>query len=263
MKNSKSAFGILLLLLSCAGVLAQEEVRIQDPGNHLSKKEKRTFERAISYEAAFYNRIFSDKKISFSDVKLTIIHNHIDFVLYLRSLGQAVPKNSPGVYLPSIRELIVCSDKKFKKGFTKITCHELSHAFLHLHSGDKNIPAWLNEGLAVYLQEMMFDRKKVKHRINNHYIARVKTLIELKDLNLSELIAWNYQKFSTESFAMEGYGYATGYCMTLFLMQRDEDSAIAIFRNLVGERTTVEVFDEFYAGGFGQFEKDFTEYFGK
>jgi hypothetical protein len=139
----------------------------------------------------------------------------------------------------------------------------LSHAFLHLHSGDKNIPAWMNEGLAVYIQEMSFNKKKIKQRINTQSIARVKTLIEIKDIDLSEFVNWNYQKFSAESFSQEGYGYAVGYCMVLFLMQYDEDKSITIFRNLIGEQTTVEVFNDHYTGGFAQFEKDFMEYFSK
>jgi hypothetical protein len=253
----------LLLLLFFTGISAQENVKIQDPGKYFSKKERQTFERAISYEAAFYNCIFPDKKIDFSDIKFTVIPSQIEFVLYLRRLGAAAHINSLGVYFPSTRELVVCSDKKFKGNFVKVSCHELSHAFLHLHSGDKNIPAWLNEGLAVYFEEMKFGKKTAKQRVRNHSIARVKTLIELKDLNLSEFVAWDYQKFSNESFTQEGYGYAVSYCMVLFLMQRSEDNAITIFRTLIGEQTTIEVFNNHYANGFAQFEKDFTEYFTK
>jgi hypothetical protein len=183
--------------------------------------------------------------------------------MYLQELGSVAHKNSPGVYFSKTRELVVCTDKKYKKDFVKIACHELSHAFLHLHSENKNIPAWLNEGLAVYLQEMTFDRKKITQRINPLHVARVKTLIELKDLDLSEFVKWNYQKFVVESFSQEGYGYAVGYCMTLFLMQHDEDKAMTIFRNLIGEQTAIDVFNDCYPGGFAQFEKDFIEYFSK
>jgi hypothetical protein len=263
MKNKRSIFNILLLLLSFASVCAQENVVIQDPERYFSKKEKQTFERAINYEAAFYNRIFPDKKIDFSDIKCTVVPNHMEYMLYLQKLGAATHRNSPGIYFTTTHELVICSDKKFKGSFVKISCHELSHAFLHLHSGDKNIPAWMNEGLAVYLQEMSFNKKKIKQHINTQSIARVKTLIELKDIDLSEFVSWNYQKFSAESFSQEGYGYAVGYCMVLLLMQYDEDNAITIFRNLIGEQTTIEVFNDYYTGGFTQFEKDFMEYFSK
>ncbi|MDR0687929.1 MAG: DUF1570 domain-containing protein [Prevotellaceae bacterium] len=261
MKSNRPALAILLLLFATSSIFAQENVKVQDPEKYFSRKEKQTFERAIGYEAAFYNRIFPDKKISFSDVNFTVIPNHMQYIIYRQNLGGAFHRNSLGVYFPATHELVVCSDKKYKKIFIEVSSHELSHAFLHLHSSGKNIPAWLNEGLAVYLQQMTFGKKTVKQRINQHYLARVKTLIELKDLNLAEFVAWDYQKFSSESFSQEGYGYAVGYCLTLFLMQRDEDNAIAIFRNLVGEQTSMEVFDAHYPGGFAQLEKDFTERF--
>jgi hypothetical protein len=263
MKNYKAILSILFLLLYFTNIPAQEEFKIQDPEKHFSKKEKRTFERAVNYEAAFYNRIFPDRKADFSDIKFTVIPDQITYAAYIGKSGGAVHANSPGIYFPATHELVVCTSKRFRGGFVTVLCHELSHAFLHIHAGGKNIPAWLNEGLAVYLQEMTFDRKKMTHRVNRRSVARVKTLIELKDLNLSDFVTWEYWKFSVESFAQEGYGYAVGYCMTLFLMQRDEDNAVAIFRNLIGEQSSKEVFDNCYDGGFAKFEKDFMEYFGR
>lgn len=264
MKSSKLIFVILLVLLSFDGVLqAQEDFKIQDPDKCFSKKEKQIFERAVNYESAFYNRIFPGKRIDFSDLKFTVVPDQITFGIYLNQIGGASRKNSPGVYFPGLRELVVCTDKKNKQNFIKISCHELSHAFLHLHSENKTIPAWLNEGLAVYLQEMTFDKKTIKQRANSHFISRVKTLIELKDLNLSDFVNWSYSKFSNESFSQEGYGYAICYCMVLFMMEKDEENAITIFRNSIGTQTSLEVFNNYYTGGFMQFEKDFVAYWSK
>jgi hypothetical protein len=261
MKNYKAFLNVLFLLCYFTDIPAQEEFKIQDPEKHFSKKDKRIFERAVNYEAAFYSRIFPDKKVNFSDIKFTVIPDQITYAAYIKKSGGAVHVNSAGVYFPSTRELVVCTSKKFRGGFVGVLCHELSHAFLHTHSGDRNSPAWLNEGLAVYLQEMAFEKKKITHRINHRFVVRVKTLIELKDLNLSDFVTWDYRKFSTESFAQEGYGYAVGYCIAFFLMQRDEDNAITIFRNLIDRQSSKEVFDDYYTGGFAQFEKDFMEYF--
>ena len=261
MRNSKAILSILFLFFFFTA--SAEEIKIQDPENHLSKKEKQIFERAVNYATAFYNRIFLDRKVDFSDINFTIIPDHIAFVLYLNNLGIAAPLNSPGIYVSSAHELVVCTDKKFKGSFINIACHELSHAFLHIHSGNKVIPAWLNEGLASYLQEMTYDKKIITQRVNRRSVARVKTLIELKDLNLPDFVTWNYQKFSAESFTQEGYGYAVGYCMVLFLMQQDENNAITIFKKLVGEQTAKEIFDNCYTGGFEQFEEDFKKYYSK
>ena len=263
MKKDKVIGGILFLLFSCTAILAQDNIKIQDPEKFFSKKEKQIFERAVNYESAFYNRIFPDKKVDFSDLKFTVIPNQIDFGMYLMESGINAPKNSPGVYIISTRELVVCTAKKFREGFIPILCHEVSHAFLHIHSGDKIIPAWLNEGLAVYLQGMTYNKKTITQSIDRRSVARIKTLIELKDLDLSDFVTWDYRKFTLESFSQEGYGYAAGYCMVFFLMQHDEENAIRIFGNLIGEKSSEEVFATYYPGGFSQFEKDFMEYWRK
>jgi len=265
MKNSKAILSILFLLLvfTNINITAQEKFKIQDPEKHFSKKEKQIFEHAVNYEAAFYNRIFPDKKSIFSDIKFTVIPDQITFAIYIEKLGGAVHPNSPGIYFPDAHELVVCTSKKYRGSLVVILCHELSHAFLHLHSDNKTIPAWLNEGLAVYLQGMTFDKKKITQRIDRRSVERLKTLIELKDLDLSDFVTWNYQKFSIESFTQEGYGYAVAYCMTLFLMQHDENNAITIFRNLTGEQDSKSTFDKYYPGGFEQFEKEFMEYWSK
>jgi hypothetical protein len=134
---------------------------------------------------------------------------------------------------------------------------------LYLHVGEKYVPAWLIEGLATYHERMTYDKRRIRHQIDRFYTARVKTLIQLNEIDLAEFVSWDYQKFSRESFTQEGFGYAIAYCMVLFLMQQCENMAFTIFRNLVNGYSTVEVFDKIYNGGFSQFEKDFIARFGR
>lgn len=263
MKGIQTILSILFLLFAFTGIQAQEKFKIQDPEKHLSKKEKQILENAVHYEAAFYDRIFPGKKTDFSDIKFTIIPDQLSFAMYVKNLVGVYLNNISGIYFLSAHELVVCTDKKFKESFIRTLCHEVSHAFLHLHSDDKIIPAWLNEGLAVYLQRMSYDKKKITQRMDHRYAARVKTLIELKDLDLADFVTWDYRKFSVESFSQENNGYAIGYCIVFFLMQYDEENAIIIFRNLFGKQTSKAVFDNCYPGGFAQFEKDFMEYWSK
>jgi len=148
----------------------------------------------------------------------------------------------------------------------KTVFHELSHALQHLYSGEQfnRNPPWLNEGLAVYLSEMTYHSKKNVHKKSDYLIARVKTLIELRDLDLVSFVNWEHPKFTRTSFSQDGYGYAVGYCMTLFLMNKNEKNAYALFRSLIEEnKPTTEIFDNYYEGGFSQFEKDFFDYMGK
>jgi hypothetical protein len=257
MKNKIQFITIICFLLQFSSVWAQNKFQLDDLENHFSKKEKIAFERAVEYEMTFYNRIFHEQDINFSEIKFTVVPNFLQFMLYQSQSG-SIHQNSSGFYAPSRQELVVCKDEKFKDSFLKTCFHKISHAFLHLHAGKESIPAWLNEGLAVYLENMTYSAKKITHQTNKYSLVRVKTLIELKDLNLSEFVNWDYGKFATTSFSQEGYGYATGYCMVLFLMQKDEEKAIAIFNGLLDSKTSTEIFDKYYNGGFAQFEKDFV-----
>jgi uncharacterized protein YjaZ len=257
----KSSFYIVLFcLLLPVKLAAQENPKFIDNENLLTKKETACMEKAIQYEADFFNRLFPDKAVDLSAIKFTVATSFMEFINVQRQ-SKALHVNASGFFSSKDSTLVVLKDKKSKSNKFLLTCyHELSHAFLHLHVGDKYIPAWFNEGLAEYLEQMTFDKKKIGHKVNTYSVVRVKTLVELKDLNLSEFVNWNYQTFSQKSFTEEGYGYAVGYCMVLFLMQQNEEQAITIFSNLIGAHSSTEIFDRCYAGGFAQFEKDFMAY---
>ncbi|MDR0230696.1 MAG: hypothetical protein LBI82_01065 [Dysgonamonadaceae bacterium] len=261
MKSNIFSFAVLILLF-CNPVSGQN-FKLDDPDNLFSKKEKTILENAINYEMDFFNRTFTNKIIDFSEINFTIIPNYMSYLLYQSKSG-GVARQSSGYYSHSKQELVICNDKKYKNSFLKTCFHELSHAFLHLHTDKKQIPAWFNEGLAEYLGKMTFSSKKITHKTDTYLLARVKTLIELREINLAEFVNWDYRKFATESFTQEGYGYAISYCMVLFLMQQqDETQTFTIFRDLIGTKSTINVFDNYYKGGFVQFEKDFIAYFSK
>jgi len=259
-KNNR--YIIFIFILLTVGVQAQK-INFIDPDNLLTKKENLALEKALQYESDFYNRLFPDKTVNISDIKFIVVSNYLAFV-NLQSKYGIVHAHSSGFFASKDSTLVVFKDKKSEvNNFLPICYHEFSHAFLRLHTGEKYIPVWFNEGLADYLKQMTYDKNKIAQHINTYRITRVKTLIDIKDLNLSEFVNWSYEKFSTESFTQEGYGYAVGYCIVLFMMQQDENASFTIFRNLVGARSTINVLDKCYTGGFAQFEKDFMSYLGK
>ena len=253
-KSKYLIFSILIFLYF--PIFAQENI-FSDIDKYFSKKEKTTFENALEYQNAFYKKILPDSVIDFSKIKVSVITDNRMYEL--RSL---VRKNSPGFYSSFDHRLIIFKVEKTKNAFMETIFHELSHALLHLYSDTIffDIPSWLNEGLADYLEGMTYNSKKIVHKENTHWIARVKTLIELRDFDFVEFVDWDYKKFSKESFSQEGYGYAVAYCMVLFLIKKDENTAYSLFRSLIEEqKPTTEIFDKYYGGGFAQFEKDFIK----
>ncbi|MCL2682810.1 MAG: hypothetical protein FWE63_04915 [Bacteroidales bacterium] len=256
----KKCYIAFIFSLFAVGLLAQEW-NIIDTENLLTKKEKIAIERSVQYQLDFFNRLFSEKTVNRSDIKFVVAKNLAEY-LYLQSKHELLQINSSGFFSPKDSTVVVF--KKCKNRFLRTCYHELNHAFLYVHVDSNHIPpAWFIEGLATYYTEMTYDKKKITHRVNSYYTARVKTLIALEDINLVEFVNWDYQKFSKESFAQDGYGYAIGYCMVLFMMKQCENKTFTIFRNLINEYSTIEVFDKYYSGGFSQFEKDFIAYFGK
>lgn len=229
----------------------------------LTAKEELALGKAIQYEADFFSQLFPDKNINICDIKFTVATNFIDFVNVQTKTSGSTHMIS-GYFSTKDSSLVVYKDKKASSSRFLSTCyHEMSHAFLSLYAERKYLPPWFNEGLAVYLERMSFDKKRVVQQVDKYKIGRVKTLIELHDINLADFAEWNYQKFSSESFSQESYGYCVGYCMVYFLMQKDEAGALQIFRQLIGSGLSSKVFERLYPGGFAQFEKDFMEYFKK
>lgn len=262
MKRNKFCISIFFVLLPLK-LISQENPKFIDPDNLLTKQETIAIEKAFKYEIDFFNRLFQDNKVNSTDIKFTVAPNFVAFVNEQVRYG-TLHANSSGFFSANDSTLVVLKDSKMSSSdFLSVCYHELSHALLRLHIGKKIVPLWFDEGLAEYLEKMSYDKKKVTHRVDTYNLARVKTIIELKDLNFKEFVNWSYQKFYEESFSQEAYGYAIGYSMVFFFLQKGEDSAFVIFRNLKDIYSTIEVLDEFYPKGSVQFEKDFIAYFSR
>ena len=261
MKTTILFFTVLFLLFS--GRMVAQNFSLEDPENILSRNEKEAIENAITYQTAFFNRIFN-QTVDFSEIQITIMPNFVSCMLYQSQIGIHPPRRSSGFYMPSRRELVICKDKKFRHAFLRTAFHEISHAFIHLHAGNNYVPIWLNEGLAVYLESMTFSSRRIRHTVNRHRLAQLRTFIELREVNLAEFVNWSHQRFYNESFSQAGIGYVKAYAMVLFLLrQQDKERTFTIFRNLIGENSTIAVFDKYYEGGFAQFERDFMAYFSR
>ena len=255
-KFNHKIFSAFLVLFMPLFVFAQEPP-FSDIGKYFSKKEKEIFENAWKYQSTFYKQIFPDIIVDFSEIKISVVTD-------VKNFGNVImQKKASGYYSSLKRKLVILKTEKNKQTFMKTTFHELSHALQHLYSGDRydQNPPWLNEGLAVYLAGMTYHSKKTIHKKDNYLIDRVKTLIELRDLDLVNFVNWDHPKFTKESFSQDAYGYAVGYCIVLFLMNNDEKDVFSLFRSLIENRDkpSTEIFDKYYEGGFLQFEKDFVK----
>jgi len=190
-----------------------------------------------------------------SSVNLTVFNNYGNYLVYQKEQFGYVRYNSMGFYSPVNKEAVVCKDKQ-KKDFLKTCYHELSHFFIRNYMPVS--PVWLDEGLATYFGNIKISNS-IKHEYNVYLIARVKTMIELKDIDLKSFINWNHEKFYDISFSQDGYGYALAYSIISFLMQ-NEATMIVVIDNIYKGKNSYETLDNAYKGGFTAFEKDFIAF---
>ncbi len=260
-KNKITTFLFIFCLLSAFfNIKAQGDYAIADDENILTKKERESLEKMIDFQLETYNKIFPDIISKKSDVKINVFKNYSAYLAYQEKIGGTVRHRSFGFYSDKTKEVVVCKHKH-EEGFLKTCYHELSHFFIR--SKMTSPPIWLNEGLATYFGYMKVSPKKITPEKYEYHIARVKTMIELNDIDLKDYVTWSHKKFTDASFTRESYGYAISYCIIYFLFQKDQETAYQIIRE-IGEKTgTKEAFDLHYPGEFDQFEKEFIEYYSK
>ena len=247
---------VFLLLFLCFWVNLFSQYSIKDEANTLTKKELENLRKAIDYQLDFYNKVFPDNRMEKSSVNLSIFNNYANYLIYQKEQIGYLRHKSMGFYSPINKEAVVCKDKN-ENYFLKVCYHELNHFFIHNYMDTP--PVWLNEGLSEYFTNIKIF-KSIKHERNTYYAARVKTMIELKDINLNDFINWNPEKFYDISFTQDGYGYALAYCMISFLMQ-NEGTMIAVINGIYAGKSSYEALDNFYEGGFTVFEKEFINQF--
>ena len=248
---------LLLTFFLCINAFSQQ-LAINDSEKVLSNSEKDFIENAVAYEIKFYNQIFPQDTFLLTDVSFNIFKKYEQYLAYQAHVKGSAHYRSLGYYSFTEKEIVVCKEKQPQGQFLKTCSHELSHFLLMQRM---NTPIWLNEGLATYFGNMKFSSKNATHDKNKYMIARIKTMIDLRDIDLPDFVTWDHEKFGKMSFSNDNYGYAISYGIIFFLMNKNEDLTMNIIREIGKNQSTADAFDTCYTGGFAQFEKDFIVYY--
>lgn len=256
----KTFFTVVCSLLICADIAAQENYIFRDNENLMSEKEAQNIRRVIDHQVVFFKELFPESDSLFSNVKISLFDKYDEYIKYQLQVGKEVRKND-GFYSVRNKEVVVFRKDKKSDRFLSVCYHELCHYFTHRYI--KSPPSWLNEGLATYFEAVKVSSKKISHQENENFKARVKTLLELKNIDLNDFVEWKSQKFYDVSFSNESYGYAVSYCIMSYLLEVHCDTAKQIIREIALKTSPQEAFDRYYAGGFRQFEQDFSAHYSK
>jgi len=247
-----------LFLILSFNIFAQYS--ITDSAKILTNKEIKYIEKVIEYQLSFYKKVFPKENIQPSDVKLHIYTDITAYLMMQKELYGSVRIGLGGFYSRKNKEAVVCKDKK-EKTFLHTCYHELSHFFTNTYF--EAIPIWLNEGLAVYFASLKVSDKNVQPQENHRCTARVKTMIDIRDINIKDFMTWSHPKFKKMAATHDSYGYALGYSIVNFLMKKDPDFLVSYIRLLKEGKSSEEAMEKLYTGGFIQFEKDFLAVLSK
>ncbi len=120
--------------------------------------------------------------------------------------------------------------------FAVTMVHEASHAFMHNYGPPKNLPPWLNEGLADYIAERVLgDRCPTGENavaLARQYVAQKKSIREVFEFKTSP----------------PGHFYPICQSLVQYLIQRDGDAFVAMINDLKAGMDAEKALKKHYTG---------------
>jgi len=249
-------YKIVILFCFLAATTLAQSYELKNLGALYPKKDSIQMDRMIKYEINFYKK-FSD--FDSIGINLRIFDNPTPYYLYQKQAIHLFDKTS-GFYSSKINEEVVL--RKKDTPYLPIFYHEISHYFLHKIITRKT-PHWLNEGLAKYFEETKINKKEIKHEITEYEIGRIKTMIEIKDIDLKTFFIWDPSEFMKKEFTDDSYTYILSHGIVYFLITKDFEQFKQLVLKIKAGSSSEDAFNTTYKGGFKQFESDFLTYYAQ
>lgn len=250
--NLKSLLSIVVLCLS-VGCFSQNYI-LENTGIPQNKKDSILLHRMIEHEMSFYEKIFTVDSIR---IKLRIIDNESVYYLYQKNIRKSNDRTSLGFFSTKTKEAVILKTKRIN--YLTLAYHEFSLCFMF--NGISKPPLWLNEGVAEYFEHVDITKKEIRHEMSDYEIARIKTMIQIRDIDLSDFLSWTTKEFMLKQKTNDNYAYMLSHGIVYFLINKDFEQFKQLVLKIKNGSSSKEAFDASYSGGFKQFETDFTTYY--
>lgn len=247
-------YKILVLCFFFTATALAQSYELKNLGALYPKKDSIELDRMIKYEINFYKRFSDFDNIG---INLRIFDDSTQYYLYQKEAIHLFDKTC-GFYSSKINEEVVLRKKNIP--YLPISYHEISHYFLHKIITGK-IPQWLNEGLAEYFANVQTNKKEIKHEMSEYEIGRIKTMIEIKDIDLKTFFTWGPREFMKKEFTDDSYTYILSHGIVYFLINKDFEQFKQLVLKIKTGTNSEDAFNATYKGGFKQFESDFLTYY--
>lgn len=190
-------------------------------------------------------------------------NTHIDVIIFGDKnsyIAYGGKPNTSGFYSRKKNEAV--ARKTYNDNTTlKTVIHETSHLLLSYNY--RNIPRWLDEGLAEYFEGMKLSFTSVEIPPNERWHKRLKKLLLNGNLiSLKEYISLTPGNWVAFDNANDNIGYAYGWSIMSFLMSTPEGqhTLSQLFSGLKNAKQNKDysfnTINRFYPGGFNVFESD-------
>ncbi len=244
-------FVMFVMIVSQAQVIVFEN--LEQP---ISEKDSLKIDRIIRYQKDFYSQIVPIDSVQ---LKLRLFANKEAYRAYIHShkVSGLSLKHSGGMYITKTKELLVPKVKE--RSFLNVVYHEMSHHLLREILLEP--PKWLDEGLAKYFEHIQIGKNKITHKMEGNEIGHIKSLLEMKEINLKEFISSKGKDFFKESVTNENYSYKVAHAIVYFLIINDSAQFKQMIIAIKNGTPSYDAINTTYTGGFSQFETDFVAYF--
>ena len=148
--------------------------------------------------------------------EIHIFNSHPDFMAAAAAHGFPVPETVGGFFLPQGQAIFAYEDSIKWGGddfsVEHVLAHECSHQFLHMAcNGSRNVPTWLNEGLAVYFEAGIVQGGQFVERTPK---GRIESLKQIYDRTKRTIVPVEQYLNHYDHILPEQYGEV--YAMTYF-----------------------------------------------
>lgn len=245
-----------LLFLLCFTAQAQQ-ILIKYEGEKLSRKDSLKIDKISSYEIEFYKQIFTFDSLL---LKYRVFATKDAYVKFLAEHKIKMhDRRFIAKYAKKINTCLIFRNEKADDDvFWGSVSFCTSSALIHQQKGSNQ--AWLSTGLNQYFKFMDVGRKSFTHQLPVVYIAKLKSMIEMKDLNLEEFISSKNKEFLKQQLTDESSAYALSHALVYFLIEKDFSKFKELVRSIKAGQSSYEAINSNYLGGFSAFNIDFQKY---
>jgi len=196
-----------------------------------------------------------------SEIKLKIFGVYKDFMIYQFKLyGKTYTDH--GVYSNITNEALV-NGSKYRNRVVGTSIHEASHALIQ-PSGYR-IPAWVNEGIAEYFEEMVFNENKISFNPQYDRHNELKQLLLDDDLiSLLEYFGLTNEAWKNRSLVDDRVSRSIAWSLVHFLMSSPD--GVGAIKNILknfetdDETPSMYIVNKSYPGGLNVLEKQWHQY---